>query len=213
MRAILLGAPGVGKGTTAGLLVNHYGAVHISTGDMFRAALKNETKVGLEAKKFVSAGLLVPDSITNDLVNERLQEKDILNGFLFDGYPRNIFQADEFAKILKEKDIALDAVIYISAPDECVIDRIAGRRVCPKCGSVYHIKNIPSKVDGICDKCGSPLIQRTDDKAETVLERLNIYKNQTEPLIEYYKKLGLLVEVDGSKTAEYTFKQISELIK
>ncbi|MDR2822713.1 MAG: adenylate kinase [Acholeplasmatales bacterium] len=213
MRAILLGAPGVGKGTTAGLLVEHYGVVHISTGDMFRSALKNETKVGLVAKSYVEKGLLVPDNITNDLVEERLLSDDVKNGFLFDGYPRNLFQAEEFDKILKNKNWNLDAVIYITASDECVIERIAGRRVCPKCGAVYHITNIPPKVSDICDNCGTTIIQRKDDSKETVLDRLRIYKEQTKPLISYYEAKGLLVEVDGSKNVELTFKQIKEKFK
>lgn len=208
MRLILLGPPGVGKGTEAEILKKHYQIPHISTGNIFRELFHQETEIGKIARSYIEKGHLVPDDITNEIVRQRLYHDDVKEGFMFDGYPRNVAQAEALDQILKELGQKLTAVVDIEADDALILGRISGRRVCKSCGSVYHTENKKPKVDGICDKCGGPLIHREDDKPETVSKRLKIYHDQTEPVIDYYKKQGLLIVVDGSTSIDYTNQQI-----
>lgn len=198
MRIIIMGPPGVGKGTEAELLIKDFNIPHISTGNIFRELYRDKTTVGKIAKSYIDKGELVPDDITNEIVRNRLSKSDVEKGFLFDGYPRNIEQAEAFDRILDEKGWKLNAVINIQTSDELIIKRISGRRVCEDCGSIYHLENNPPKVDGVCDKCEGTLIQRDDDSQETVLRRLRIYYDQTEPVIGYYKHSGIMINADGS---------------
>ncbi|AUD62282.1 adenylate kinase [Tenericutes bacterium MO-XQ] len=212
MRIIMMGPPGVGKGTEAVILVKHFNIPHISTGNIFRELFHDDTEIGKIAKSYIDRGELVPDDITNEIVHQRLSKDDVKDGFLFDGYPRNIAQAEALDKMLEEKNWTLDAVINFQATDELIIERISGRRVCKKCGAVYHIHNKPPKTEGVCDQCGGQLIQRDDDKQETVLRRLRIYYDQTEPVIGYYKDSGLIVNIDGSQTIEKTNADIMKVL-
>lgn len=198
MRIIIMGPPGVGKGTEAELLIKEFNIPHISTGNIFRELYKDNTTVGKIANSYIDKGELVPDDITNEIVRNRLSQPDVEKGFLFDGYPRNIDQAEAFDRILEEKGWKLNAVINIQTSDDLIIRRISGRRVCEDCGSIYHLENKPTKKDGQCDKCGGKLIQRDDDSKETVLRRLKIYYDQTEPVIGYYKHSGIMIHADGS---------------
>lgn len=197
MIIILLGAPGAGKGSQAELLVERYNIPHISTGDIFRDNFRNETPIGKLAKEYIDQGNLVPDSLTNDIVRERLMAKDVQKGFILDGYPRNIVQAEALDKLLKRFGWKIDAVINIATPQDMLVKRISGRRVCSNCGAVYHIENKKTKHEGICDICGNKVIQRADDNEETVLIRLKIYEEQTKGLIDYYRNQGLLYDVSG----------------
>ena len=212
MRIIMMGPPGVGKGTEAVILVKHFNIPHISTGNIFRELFHDDTEIGKIAKSYIDRGELVPDDITNEIVHQRLSKDDVKDGFLFDGYPRNIAQAEALDKMLEEKNWTLDAVINFQATDELIIERISGRRVCKNCGAVYHIHNKPPKTEGVCDQCGGQLIQRDDDKQETVLRRLRIYYDQTEPVIGYYKDSGLIVNIDGSQTIEKTNADIMKVL-
>lgn len=197
MQLILMGAPGAGKGTQAETLTKKYNIPQISTGDMFRAAVKEGTELGKRAQEYMSAGKLVPDEVTVGIVRERLSKADCANGFILDGFPRTVHQADELAKILDDLGKQLTAVINIHVPKEDLIERAVGRRVCRKCGSTYHVKFRPSKVSGVCDSCGGELYQRADDTAETMQNRLGVYESSTRPLIDYYKRAGLYTEIDG----------------
>ena len=197
MQLILMGAPGAGKGTQAETLTKRYNIPQISTGDMFRAAVKEGTELGKRAQEFMSSGKLVPDEVTVGIVRERLSKADCANGFILDGFPRTVHQADELAKILDDLGKQLTAVINIHVPKEDLIERAVGRRVCRKCGSTYHVKFRPSKVSGVCDSCGGELYQRADDTAETMQNRLGVYESSTRPLIDYYKRAGLYTEIDG----------------
>ena len=207
-----MGPPGAGKGTQAALIKEAFQIPHISTGDMFREAMRNETKVGLEAKKYIDNGMLVPDSVTNALVKERLSQADCKNGFLLDGFPRNISQAEALDNILSELNIKLDAVIDIEVEFSILVDRVVGRRICPKCGAGYHIKNLKPKKDGICDVCGSELIQRKDDNEETIKTRLNVYSEQTKPLLAYYDKQGLVKTFNGDDDVNAIFANIKSAV-
>ena len=213
MRIILMGPPGAGKGTQAALIKNAYNIPHISTGDMFREAMKNQTELGILAKSFIDKGELVPDSVTVALVKERLSQNDCLNGFMLDGFPRTVYQAEKLEEILNELNITLTAALNVDVDLNLLIDRIVGRRVCPKCGAGYHIENLKPLKDGICDKCGSELIQRKDDTYETVANRLNVYTKQTKPLIEFYQNKGILKEVDGARAIDDVFKDIQKLLE
>ena len=197
MQLILMGAPGAGKGTQAETLTKRYNIPQISTGDMFRAAVKEGTELGKRAQEYMSAGKLVPDEVTVGIVRERLSKADCANGFILDGFPRTVHQADELAKILADLGKQLTAVINIHVPKEDLIERAVGRRVCRKCGATYHVKFRPSKVSGVCDSCGGELYQRADDTAETMQNRLGVYESSTSPLIDYYKRAGLYTEIDG----------------
>ena len=207
-----MGPPGAGKGTQAALIKEAFQIPHISTGDMFREAMRNETKVGLEAKKYIDKGMLVPDSVTNALVKERLSQADCKKGFLLDGFPRNISQAEALDIILKELNIKLDAVINIEVEFSILVDRVVGRRICPKCGAGYHITNLKPKKNGICDVCGSELIQRKDDNEETIKTRLNVYSEQTKPLLDYYNKQGLVKTFNGDDDVNAIFANIKSAV-
>ncbi|MBE8951052.1 MAG: adenylate kinase [Quinella sp. 3Q1] len=200
MQIILMGAPGAGKGTQAAFLVERYKIPQISTGDMFRAAVKNGTALGLEAKTYMASGKLVPDTVTIGIVRERLAEGDCKAGFILDGFPRTVEQADALNKILDEQGKKISCVLNISVPSEYLIERAVGRRVCKSCGATYHVKFNPPKVANTCDNCGSDLYQRTDDTASTMQNRLAAYESSTRPLIDYYKKMGVYSEIDGRQT-------------
>lgn len=197
LRMILLGAPGAGKGTQAKLICEKYNIPHLSTGDIFRMNISTKTPLGVEAKKYIDKGQLVPDALTIQVVKDRLMGEDCKNGFLLDGFPRTVFQAEELSKFLESINSRLDVVLLIDVPKEFIIERNIGRRICSSCGVSYHVKFNPPKELGKCDFCGGRLIQRNDDNEETVKERLNVYTNQTHPLIDYYKTNHSLSTVDG----------------
>ncbi|MBR3308696.1 MAG: adenylate kinase [Lachnospiraceae bacterium] len=212
MKLIMLGAPGAGKGTQAKLIADKYQIPHISTGDIFRANIKDGTELGMKAKSYMDAGGLVPDELVIDLVVDRLTWEDAKNGYVLDGFPRTIPQAEALTKALAEKGEKIDAAIDIDVPDENIINRMGGRRACVACGATYHIVNIPPKVEGKCDKCGADLILRDDDKPETVKNRLEVYHEQTQPLIDYYKAEGVLKEVDGTVDMNDVFNAIVQIL-
>ncbi len=197
MRLVLLGAPGAGKGTQAEMLTKLYNIPCISTGNIFREHISKNTDLGKQAKAFMDEGKLVPDSLVIELVKSRITEDDCKNGMIFDGFPRTIPQAEALDTMLKELSIPIDHVINVDVPDEMIIDRMAGRTVCPSCGASYHKTNKIETVAGKCDLCGNDLVQREDDKAETVKKRLDIYHAQTEPLIAYYKSQDKVIDIDG----------------
>ena len=197
MRIILLGAPGAGKGTQAKLICEKYNIPHLSTGDIFRMNISTKTPLGVEAKEYIDKGQLVPDALTIQVVKDRLMGDDCKKGFLLDGFPRTVFQAEELGKFLESINSPLDVVLLINVPKEFIIERNIGRRICSSCGVSYHIKFNPPKKLGVCDFCGGRLIQRNDDNEETVKERLTVYTNQTHPLIDYYKTNHFLSTVDG----------------
>ncbi len=213
MRIVLLGPPGAGKGTQATKLINKYNIPHISTGDIFRKNLKENTKLGLKAKEYMDKGLLVPDELVVDIVKDRLTEKDCTKGFLLDGFPRTVEQAEALESELEKLKISLDRVIDIETKDEILINRLTNRLVCKKCGATYNAKSNRPKKNGICDVCGGELYIRDDDKEDTVRNRLKVYKEQTEPLIEYYGKKGLLTTVDGALDTEVVFVKIYEALE
>ena len=210
MRLILLGPPGAGKGTQASSIVAEYGITHISTGDIFRHNIKNETELGKKVKSYLDKGQLVPDELTIDLVWDRLSKEDCKNGFLLDGFPRTINQAEALQKGLEERGLKLDKVINIDVDKNILVKRLSGRRVCKNCGETYHIDNKPTLKDGVCDKCSGEVIQRADDNEKTVLDRIEVYEKQTFPLIDFYKNLGLILTVDGTLSIEDVFSQIKE---
>ena len=203
MNIVILGPPGVGKGTYAGFLSKKYNIPKISVGDLFRRAIKDETELGKKIKDFVSSGDLVPDEIVIELVKNRLEEDDCKGGFLLDGYPRTVAQAEAMEKF-KKIDVALNFV----APDEVIMSRIGGRRTCSKCGAIYHIKNVPPKVEGVCDRCGGRLIQRSDEKPQVIKNRLVVYREKTKPVSDYLRNKGCLVDID----AHYDIEEIDKII-
>lgn len=214
MDLILLGLPGAGKGTQAEKMVQEYQIPHISTGDMFRAATKNETPLGLEAKKYMDAGELVPDEVTNNIVKERLQEDDVQDGFLLDGYPRTLNQSEALKDNLQDIDRKLDAVIYLNTSKDILVERLAGRYICSNCGATYHKLNNPTKVDGVCDKCGgTEFYQREDDKPEIVKKRIEINEKQTNKLVDFYQEEDILVELDGNRDSDEVFAEIQDLLE
>lgn len=212
LRAVLLGPPGAGKGTQAVRLVEKYEIPHISTGDIFRKNIKEGTELGKKAQEYMNAGALVPDKLVVDLVKDRLQQDDCKNGFLLDGFPRTIFQAEKLDEFLSESNLKMDIVINLKVEKEALIKRLTGRRVCKDCGASYHIVNIPPKKEGVCDICGGELIQRKDDNIETVENRINVYEEQTAPLIGYYKEAGSLVDFDGEASLDEVFDAIVQAI-
>lgn len=212
MILILMGAPGAGKGSAAELLKDTYNLLHISTGDMFRENIKNNTELGKEAKTYIDKGNLVPDFVTCKLVRERLSRDDVKQGFILDGFPRNQYQAEQLDIILSDLGLKLTKVLNIVADDELIAKRLDGRRVCPKCGTVYHITRKPSKVEGICDLDQEALIKRADDDRQTILERLAIYHGFARPLEQHYEKQGLLVNIDGNNTIKDSFVEIEKIL-
>lgn len=213
MKIIMLGAPGAGKGTQAKMIADKFSIPHISTGDIFRANIKNGTELGMEAKKYMDQGLLVPDELTVKILLDRVAQDDCKNGYVLDGFPRTIPQAEVLDKALTELGDKIDYAINVDVPDENIINRMSGRRACVTCGATYHIVHVPPKTEGICDKCGAELILRDDDKPETVKNRLNVYHEQTQPLIEFYSKKGVLKSVDGTKDMNDVFVDIVNILK
>ena len=207
-RMVFLGPPGAGKGTQASLLKSKYGIAHISTGDILREAVKKGTELGKKAKEYMDRGLLVPDEIIIGIIEEGLAEPDAQKGFILDGFPRTIPQAEALDRLLEKKRISLNVVFLFNANKETILERLTGRRVCKKCGALYHIRYSPPKIEGVCDKCGGELYQRDDDKEETILRRLDVYRNQTEPLIDHYRKKGILIELDANKDSKEVLAEI-----
>ncbi len=208
MKIILLGAPGAGKGTQAKKLADRYSIPHISTGDIFRANIKNGTELGKKAKEYMDAGALVPDELTVDLVMDRLAKEDCEKGYILDGFPRTLAQARKLTDALEAQGGEIDWAVNVDVPDESIVHRMAGRRVCPGCGASYHVEQIPPKKEGICDRCEAELIIRPDDQEATVMKRLAVYHEQTQPLIDYYGEKGLVADVDGTRSMEQVFADI-----
>ena len=213
MNLILMGLPGAGKGTQAERIIDAYGIPHISTGDMFRDAMKNETELGLLAKSFIDKGELVPDEVTNGIVKDRLSQDDTEKGFLLDGFPRTLAQAEELDKILEELGKKVDNVLNIHVESEILVDRLAGRFICKDCGATYHKVNNPPKVEGTCDRCGGhEFYQREDDKPEVVKNRLEVNEKMNAPLKDFYQKKGLLTVINGEQTPEKVFEDIDAVL-
>ncbi|MBD5135046.1 MAG: adenylate kinase [Lachnospiraceae bacterium] len=212
MKIIMLGAPGAGKGTQAKKIADKYSIPHISTGDIFRANIKEGTELGKKAKTYMDQGLLVPDDLVVDLVVDRVQQDDCKNGYVLDGFPRTIPQAESLDAALEKLNDKIDYAVNVEVPDENIIRRMSGRRACLGCGATYHIEHIPPKTEGICDTCGKELVLRDDDKPETVKKRLDVYHEQTQPLIDYYTKKNVLAEVDGTKDMEEVFQDIVKVL-
>jgi len=212
MKIIMLGAPGAGKGTQAKKLAERYSIPHISTGDIFRANIKNGTELGKKAKAYMDEGALVPDELVVDLVVDRFKNSDCINGYVLDGFPRTIPQAEALETALNAIGETVDFAINVEVPDENIVNRMSGRRACVGCGATYHIKYNPPKVEGVCDSCGEKLILRDDDKPETVKNRLSVYHVQTQPLIDFYNKKSVLAEVDGTKDMDDVFDAIVNIL-
>lgn len=207
MKIIMLGAPGAGKGTQAKMLADRYGIPHVSTGDIFRANIKEGTELGKKAKAYMDAGELVPDELTVDLLIDRISKEDCQKGYILDGFPRTLNQARKLTEALAETG-DIDYAVNVDVPDDAIVVRMSGRRVCPACGASYHIVNIPPRKEGICDRCGAEIVQRKDDNPETVQNRLDVYHEQTQPLIDYYKALDTEVDIDGTQPMEAVFEAI-----
>lgn len=212
MYLILMGLPGAGKGTQAEMIKEKYNIPHISTGDMFRLAIKEQTELGKQAKTYMDEGALVPDEVTNGIVEERLAKDDCNKGFLLDGFPRTIPQAEALEEITKKIGKEIDYVIHVDVPAEKLVERLTGRRVCPSCGATYHVINKPPKQEGVCDRDGAKLVQRDDDTEETVQKRLSVNIEQTKPLLDFYEQKGILITVDGDKDIEEVFADIEAKI-
>lgn len=212
MNIMLFGAPGAGKGTQAKYIIDRYGIPQISTGDILREAIANGTAMGMEAKKYMDEGKLVPDSTMIGIIRDRLNQEDCQKGFILDGFPRTLAQAEALEQLLKELNKSLDKVISLNVPDELIVGRVIGRKVCPKCGASFHIENNPPKVEGICDYCGEKLITRKDDNKETVEKRLTAYHEQTAPLFDFYNTKGVLVEIDGTLEISEITKKIFDIL-
>ena len=213
MKIVMLGAPGAGKGTQAEMIAEKYNIPHISTGDIFRANIKNGTELGKKAKAYMDAGNLVPDELTVDLVIDRVAQDDCREGYILDGFPRTIPQAEVFTAQLNANGDKIDYAIDVEVPDENIINRMSGRRSCPKCGATYHIEFIPPRKEGVCDVCGEALVLRADDKPETVKNRLNVYHESTQPLIDFYNNLGALRIVDGTQNMKDVFAEIISILE
>ncbi|GAE26057.1 adenylate kinase [Halalkalibacter wakoensis JCM 9140] len=213
MNLILMGLPGAGKGTQAEKIVEQYGIPHISTGDMFRAAIKGQTELGVKAKSFMDAGELVPDEVTIGIVRERLSEDDCKDGFLLDGFPRTVAQAEALEQLLESMERKIDYVLNVTVPEQLLMDRLTGRRVSPTSGKTYHVIFNPPKVEGICDVDGKELIQRDDDKPETVKKRLEVNQKQAKPLVDFYSEKGYLRDINGDQDIDKVFEDIDQLLK
>lgn len=212
MKIIMLGAPGAGKGTQAKKIADKYQIPHISTGDIFRANIKEGTELGKKAKSYMDQGLLVLDELTLELIMDRFQNPDCANGYVLDGFPRTIPQAEALTAALEKNGETIDYAINVEVPDENIVARMSGRRACLACGATYHVVYAPTKEEGICDRCGEKLVLRDDDKPETVKKRLDVYHSQTQPLIDYYTKQGKLVEVDGTQNVDAVFDAIVKIL-
>lgn len=212
MKIIMLGAPGAGKGTQAKMIADKYSLPHISTGDIFRANIKNGTELGMEAKKYMDQGLLVPDELTVKILLDRVEHEDCKNGYVLDGFPRTIPQATVLENALNERGEKIDYAIDVAVPDENIINRMSGRRACLACGATFHIAHVPPKTEGICDRCGGELILRDDDKPETVKNRLHVYHEQTQPLIDFYSERNVLKTVDGTIDMQDVFAAIVDIL-
>ena len=212
MKIVMLGAPGAGKGTQAKMIAAKYDIPHISTGDIFRANIKEGTPLGLEAKSYMDQGKLVPDELTVKILLDRVAKDDCKNGYVLDGFPRTIPQANVLKEALAKQNDKIDFAINVDVPDENIVRRMSGRRACVTCGATYHIEHVPPKTEGICDKCGSALILRDDDKPDTVLNRLKVYHDQTQPLIDFYNNEGILKEVDGTIDVKDVFESITKIL-
>ena len=212
MKIIMLGAPGAGKGTQAKKIADKYQIPHISTGDIFRANIKEGTELGKKAKSYMDQGLLVPDELTLELIMDRFQNPDCANGYVLDGFPRTIPQAEALTAALEKNGETIDYAINVEVPDENIVTRMSGRRACLACGATYHVVYAPTKTEGVCDRCGEKLVLRDDEKPETVKKRLDVYHSQTQPLIDYYTKQGKLVEVDGTQNVDAVFDAIVKIL-
>ncbi len=213
MKIIMLGAPGAGKGTQAKMIADKYHVPHISTGDIFRANIKNGTELGMEAKKYMDQGLLVPDELTVKILLDRVAKEDCIGGYVLDGFPRTIPQAKVLDEALAELGESIDYAIDVDVPDENIVQRMSGRRACLSCGATYHLEHVPPQKEGVCDKCGNELVLRDDDKADTVLNRLKVYHDQTQPLIQFYGTKGVLKTVDGTQAMEDVFQSIIAILE
>ncbi len=207
-----MGPAGAGKGTMSDLILKEYDIPHISTGDMLRENVRNNTELGLEAKSYMDAGKLVPDDVINAMVEKRLQEPDCQKGYLLDGFPRTLVQAEAFEKIEEKIDKPVESVIALEVGFDTLVDRITGRRICPKCGAIYHIHNKPSKVEGICDICGSELNQRKDDTVEQLTVRMDEYEKSTKPVIDFYEKRGVVTTIDAAQDSKVVFEKVKETL-
>ena len=212
MKIIMLGAPGAGKGTQAKMIAQEYGILHVSTGDIFRANIKNGTELGKEAKQYMDQGLLVPDELTVKILLDRVAQPDCESGYVLDGFPRTIPQAEVLDEALTAQNEKIDYAIDVDVPDENIVKRMSGRRACLKCGATYHLKHIPPRTEGFCDSCGSGLVLRDDDRPETVLNRLKVYHDQTQPLIDYYSRKKILRTVDGTMDMQDVFHAITAIL-
>lgn len=212
MKIVLLGPPGAGKGTQAKSISNRYSIPHISTGDIFRKNISEGTPLGIEAKSYMDKGQLVPDEVTINMVKDRLTWEDCKNGYLLDGFPRTVAQAEALQEFLASRNESLDTALSIEVPSEFILERMTGRRVCPSCGASYHVKFNPPAKAGVCDVCGSDIVQRKDDTEETVSERLDVYERQTQPLIDFYNDKNLLSTVDGTKAINEVFESICSIL-
>ncbi len=212
MKIIMLGAPGAGKGTQAKMIAEKYDVPHVSTGDIFRANIKNGTELGMEAKKYMDEGLLVPDELTVRILLDRVAQEDCRKGYVLDGFPRTIPQAEVLDEALGKTGSKIDYAINVEVPDENIVKRMSGRRACLSCGATYHVEHVPPQKEGICDVCGKELVLRDDDKAETVRNRLDVYHKQTQPLIDFYQAKGILHSVDGTADMNDVFAAITEIL-
>ena len=212
MKIIMLGAPGAGKGTQAIKIAEKYKIPHVSTGDLFRSNISQNTELGLEAKQYMDAGKLVPDELTVRMLLDRVSKDDCKNGYVLDGFPRTIAQAEVLEQEVEKLHDQIDHAINVEVPDENIVKRMGGRRACTKCGATYHVEHVPPKKEGICDNCGSELVLRSDDAPETVQKRLNVYHEQTQPLIDFYRERGILKQVDGTQDMQAVFADIVKIL-